>query len=561
MQDVCTLPVNVGVATHVMTPSLVGHLGITSDALSSIFSSSQGRNVHTHPPPSTSKDIKKAMEKVHDYNANHLNTFLRGYMFGRAPVAEEVLSNIRRLSINSSGEWAFQCQSAALRMFLAELEARDTGVIPKAKHEDSLVLTELRQALPEYRGKPPSISLTCCHFRFVGDVDPENIEQNERNFSAKVSIRNDGISKCTIKVSEVYTVVDGEVVFGDYLGSSSGGDRNIRQGEVATFHFALRSPPKSQLSTFEQVIVLSVDVYVKVFVTFAILSPRQRSFGLGFPKCLALMVRGSPIGTYASPLMLQLLKHQFIRLQGLANKDIGHLLIGKSSNFATRNREIMREATRVKEILEEEMDFMEVLESYRSTLPKKSLGNFELPESFAQPAGYLPGGILPTAVAAVSSMSCFPNATTRLPTALTNTQPDVLMGLIMIFLAELDVTIFDSSLLLCEPMTYLESLLPYLRGVVLWIVDLCAGLLIHKSSNGVSLRHLALTFAALLMRKKLQFDAVNTYSVFIDPLAGDVKKEPQGNSLLADVALQQSAVTAFVHWITVFSSCYGKSSS
>ncbi|KAH9599437.1 hypothetical protein LSM04_001269 [Trypanosoma melophagium] len=561
MQDVCTLPVNVGVATHVMTPSLVGHLSITSEALSSIFSSSQGSNVHTQPPPSTSKEIKKVMEKFHDFNTIHLNIFLRAYMFGRAPVSEDVLSNIRSLVLNSSVEWAFQCQSAALRMFLAELEAHDTGVIPKKKHDYLSVLPQLREALPEHQGKPPSISVTCCHFRFVGDVDPRNGEENERNFSANVSIRNDGISRCIIKVSEVYTVVDGEVVLGDYLGCMGRADRNIRQGEVATFHFALRSLPKSQLSTFEQVIVLSVDAYVKVFVTFTILSPRQRSFGVGFPKCLALTVRGSPFGTYGSPLMLQILKHQFIRLQGLANKDIGHLLIGRSSSFATHNREIMREATRIKEILEEDMDFAEVLESYRSTLPKKSLENFELPDSFAQPAGYLPGGILPTAVAAVSSMSCFPNATTRLPNALTNTKPDVLMGLIMIFLAELDVTIFDASLLLCEPMTYLERLLPYPRGVVLWILDLCSGLLLHRSTNGVSLRHLSLTFAALLMRKKLQFDGVSTDSVFIDPLVDDAKKEPQDNSLLADVALQQSAVTTFVHWITVFSKCYGKCSS
>ncbi|KEG13208.1 hypothetical protein DQ04_01151150 [Trypanosoma grayi] len=561
MHGVSTLPVNVSVATHVATPFLVGQLDITSGELASLFTLARSSNVHTQPPPLTAKDIKKAMEKSHAFNPAHLNVFLDGYMSGQAPVPEKALSNIRRLSVCSSSEWIHQCQSLALRLLLTELEAREAGASVRSRPDDPSQLVALRQVVSKFQGKAPCISVSNCHFSFVGNIAEDDEAHNERNFYADVSVRNNGVSPSVVKISNVHTVIDGEVVDGDYLACGIVGERTIRRGEATTFHFSLRSPPRRQRNTFEQLIVLSVDVYAKIFVTFTVVSPRQQPFGVGFPRCLSLTVRDSPVGAYASPMMLQLLKHQFIRQQGLASKGVGQLLVGKSVNHSIRNREVMREATRVKEILEEEMDFSEVLGTYRAALPKDTCGSVELPTSSAQPAGYLPGGLLPTAVAAVSSMSCFPNAATRLPGVLTNAQPDVLMGLILIWLAEFEVPVFDASLLIYDPMTYLEAMPPYHRGVILWTVDLCGGLLLHKEDNGVSLRHLALTFAAVLMRKRPPVSGGNVDSVFKDtPSKITTKEAPQdgGTSVGADVALQQSAVTAFVYWITVFGACYNK---
>ncbi|RNC42551.1 hypothetical protein TcCL_NonESM07830 [Trypanosoma cruzi] len=556
MEEVSTLPVSAGAATHVTTPFPVDHMSITTDELSSLFSLARGSNANTRPPPSTPKEVKKAMEKVQAFKPTHLNGFLQGYLSGRAQVAEEALCSIRQLAVRSNCDWLYQCQLLAMRLLLTELESRSSGVVPKTKPEDFPLLSQLRRSFPEYQGKAPCITFSNCHFLFVGETSPEGEGQNKSDFSAEVSVRNQGSLRCSVKISEVHAFIDGEVVSGEYLGCARMEERTIRSGEATTFHFILKPIPRRHVSMFEQLVVLSVDTYVKIFVTFIVVSEKQKPFCTGFPRCLAITVRDSPVGVYTCPLMLQLIKHQFIRQQGLTSKTIAHLLVGKSGNFITHNREVMREATRVKEILEEEMDFAEVLATYRSSLPKNNRGTAELPYSSAQPAGYLPGSVLPTAVAAVFSMSCFPNAATRLPAALTNAQPDVLMGLTLIWLAELDATVFDASLFACDPMNYLGMLPPHLQGVIFWILDLCGGLLIHSGVNETSLRHLALTFAAVLMRKKRLTDDAKAESVFKERVFHQGAVEPSADTMLTDVALHQAAVTAFVHWITVYRASY-----
>ncbi|ESL09387.1 hypothetical protein TRSC58_02890 [Trypanosoma rangeli SC58] len=536
-------------------------MSITSDELSSILASSRGSSVNTQPPPSTARDIEKAMEKFQPFHPVHLSKFLQGYLSGRAHVAEEALSNIRQLSLSADRQWLYQCQLLALQQLLCELELRCNGVVPETKPGESLLLPQLRRGLAEYQGKAPRITVSNCHFLFVGDANAGSQAQGKREVSAEISLKNGGDSKCVVKVSEVHTFIDGEAVPGDYLGCAGVKERTLCSGEAIAFHLALKPIPRHCMSLFEAVAVLTIDTYVKVFITFTVVSEKQRPFGTGFPQWLPITVRYSPVGVYTCPLVLQLLKHQFIRQQGLTSKTVARFLVGKSRNFTTYNREVMREATRVKEILEEELDFAEVLATYRSSLPQNSWGNTELPHSSAQPAGYPPGGVLPTAVAAVSSMSCFPNAATRLPTALTNAQPDILMGLILIWLAELEATMFEASLFTHDPMTYLGVLPPHLRGVIFWIVDFCGGLLLHQSVNEVSVRHLALTFAAVLMRKKRMPDEGRADIVFMETVLYRRVGEPWADTMLADVALHQAAANAFVHWITVYSASYKKYSS
>nr|CCC89718.1 unnamed protein product [Trypanosoma congolense IL3000] len=558
-----TLPPSVAAATHVATPSLEGNCGLTADELGLLFDRAwECGQDQLLSKESGVRSEECAPATATAYHSDYLRKFLKAYLSGpSSQTPGAVLSDIRRLISASTGEWLHGCQMSAIQFLLSEWKSGDRESVSKEKFGNDELCVRLRQTLSECCENAPRVSFSKCNFCFVSSAVPSTGggEEDERPSSVDVTICNDGKTSFSVQISEVYLFIDGSASDDEHTVRPNSGKHVIQSGKTITYHIPV-VPLKNGASTIEQIIVVRVNKYVKIFVSVTLLSPSQRPFCVGLPQCLMLMVSGSPIGDYTSPLMLQLLKHQFIRQQGLVSEAAGQLLLGASVQHRKRNCDIIREATRLWEIIDGELDFADVLASHRATLPKKSWGSGCLPASAAQPVGYLPGGVLPTAVSTGSSMLCFPNAATRLPLAFVHASPEVLMGLILIWLAKFDARVFDDSLLRTDPVTYLGLMPPHVRGVVCWVIDLCCALLLHKGVSGVSRHCLALTFAAVLMRKKATEGRDMVGHIYADfyPVDSSSMTIECGETVLKDIELQHCAVAAFECWIAAHSNLYDK---
>jgi hypothetical protein len=562
--DFSALPPVVGVSTNVatMVPP-ASTFALTSGELAECFLNARRSSIHTQPPPSDTKTIKKAQERLDSFHSSQINPFLYGYMYPDQDIPENVLNAIRNLCVNASSDWAAKCQRLAFDVLTAELQAKSSNVIPRANHDDPIGLAQLRRVLPALK-YVPKVSVSNPHCRFVGNYTDEAAD-NGSVFSAKVSVQNTGSQTFTVEIVQTQTVIDGVKVEDKFMEATLE-KAELHRGESVDMCLTMQNPPRAVLWEYEQVVVLAVNGVLKYFVTFAVISPKQNLFKQRLPGCLPLTVQNSPLGDYTAPLMLQVLKHAFIRQEGYTSSAVTHLLLGKAVNYRPHNEVVMAETMRLKEALSEQLDLAEMISSYWASLPdarKAPLSRqYRAPQSSAQPARYAPGSDKVGSSTSAAADAFFPNSSTRLPDVLLRSPPAVIFGVMMIWLAEMDIAIFDSSFFNSDAVGYLQTMPPYLRGVILWIVDLCCGLLANQAANGVNERVLALTFAALLMRRSTQRFSAEETEAFSDAQDTDLVHSA-GNTVTAvsfstEVSFHQNAVTAMLHWISIYRVKYMK---
>lgn len=383
--------------------------------------------------------------------------------------------------------------------------------------------------------------------------------EKDRFYSSHVKIKNDGKKPVEVRIYERLTFVDGVLVehahypshaaataataptattldtspttvsppptpsFGSGSRSSRPDDvdfqvlldkNSIKRGETATVLLSLIARTTAVFNDVLEVVILSVDDGVKIVVTFAIVNPFLPLFGSPFPNCIAQTVLGSPIGQYQAPAVLQMLKHKFILNKGLAFAELhSALFCGHSASSPNVNRAALSAALAIRERLDDEADTFAAIASTAELGGRKtataaetsSAGGGEeavltppvfddrhgVAPSPSLPPGFAPGALAPTAKASA--------AAGPFPRCLDAADPLTLFSLMLLWLAEFPMAIFDESIAKAEPFAYVASLDPCLQGVVWWIVDLCCALLVHSDANGVSLRALANCFAAVLV--------------------------------------------------------------
>lgn len=572
--DYGQLPAAVSVSTNVATLSAPSaNYALTTGELAECFLGARRSSIHTQPPPSDAKAIKKAQERLDTFHSSQINPFLYGYMHPNADIPDATLNGIRNLCINAGSDWAARCQRLAFDVLTAELQAKSSNVIPRANHDDPIGLAQLRRVLPTLK-YVPKVSVTNAHRRFVGNY-LDDVE-NGKAFASTVTVHNNGSQPFSVEIAQTQTVIDG-VRVEDPSMEMKLERRELQRGESLDVQLVMQRPPRAVLWEYEQVVVLAVNGVLKYFVTFAVISPKQNLFKQRLPGCLPLTVQNSPLGEYTAPLVLQVLKHAFIRQQGYTSPAVVHLLLGKAVNYRPHNEVAMAETLRLTESLGDQMDVAAVIASYWASLPdarKAPLSRkYQAPVSAAQPARYAPGSDKAGSSTVTTAEGLFPNSATRMPEVLLRSPPAVIMGAMMIWLAQMDIAVFDSSFFNCDPVGYMQGMPPYLRGILLWILDLCCGLLANKDVNGVSERVLALTFAALLMRRNPQqysaeteafSDAQDVFGIGDAGGAGSGAGTGLGGSTATavsfstEVAFHQNAVTAMLHWIAIHRVKYAK---
>ncbi|GET89341.1 hypothetical protein, conserved [Leishmania tarentolae] len=569
--DFSSLPPVVSVSTNVavLTPPSAS-FALTTGELAECFLSTQRSSIHTQPPPSDAKALQTAQERLDTFHSSQINPFLYGYMYPNQDIPEPVLSSIRKLCVNSSGAWAARCQRLAFDVLTRELQAKASNIIPRTNHDDPIGLAQLRRVLPTLK-YVPKMSVKNSHCRFVGNC-VDDIAENPQVFTTTVTLQNNGSQPFTVEIVQRQTVIDG-VGTNDKFMEAKLEKAELHRGESVDVRLVMQQPPHAVLWGYEEVLVLSVNGVLKYFVTFAVISPKQDLFKQRLPGCLPLTVLESPLGEYSAPLMLQVLKHAFIRQQGNTSPAVVHLLLGKSVNYRTHNELVLSETMRLTKTLTDQMNMAETISSYWASLPdakKAPLSRqYQAPTSSAQPARYTSGSDKLGSCNADTAEALFPNSATRLPKVLQQSQPAAIMGAILIWLAQMDIDVFDSSFFNCDPVGYMQSMPPYLRGILLWILDLCCGLLANQEVNGVNERVLALTFAAVLMRRNLpQYDVAETeaFSDARDDFGSSSSGGGVGNSgstatavsFSTNMAFHQNAVTAMLHWISIYRAKYAK---
>ncbi|CAJ1026662.1 hypothetical protein, conserved [Leishmania lindenbergi] len=569
--DFSSLPPVVRVSTNVavLTPPSASY-GLTTGELTECFLSARRNSIHTQPLPSDAKAIKKAQERLDTFHSSQINPFLYGYMYPDQDIPEPVLSSIRKLCVNAGSAWSARCQRLAFDVLTTELQAKASNVIPRTNHDDPIGLAQLRRVLPTLK-YVPSATVTNPHYRFVGDY-LDDVTENAKVFSAAVTVQNNGSQPFTVEITQTQTVIDGVQVEDKFMEAKLE-KAELRRGESVDVRLVMQQPPRAVLWEYEQMVVLSVNGVLKYFVTFAVISPKQDLFKQRLPGCLPLTVQDSPLGEYSAPLMLQVLKHAFIRQQGYTSPAVVHLLLGKAVNYRSHNELVMSETMRLTKALIDQMNMAATISSYWTSLPdaKKAPPSrqYQPPVSSAQPARYAPGSDKFGSSNVATAEVLFPNSATRLPEVLQRSPPAVIMGAILIWLAQMDIAVFDSSFFNCDPVGYMQGMPPYLRGILLWILDLCCGLLANQDVNGANERALALTFATLLMRRNPpQYNSEETEAfsdaqvIFDSPRscggADGSASTSTAASFSTDLAFHQNAVTAMLHWITVYRVKYAK---
>ncbi|KAK7198676.1 hypothetical protein NESM_000831200 [Novymonas esmeraldas] len=582
--DFRSLPAAVSVSTNVavLSPPPVNY-ALSTGELAECFLSARRNSIHTQPPPTDAKAIKKAQERLDAFHSSQVNPFLYGYMHPNQDIPDAVLSSIRQLCINAGGAWATRCQRLAFDVLTAELQAKASNVIPRANHDDPIGLAQLRRVLPTLK-YVPKVSVTNAHCRFVGNC-LDAAAESAGVFATTVTVQNNGSQPFTVEIAQTQTVIDG-VQVEDALLEARIEKAELHRGESVDVRLVMQRPPRAVLWEYEQMVVLAVNGVLKYFVTCAIISPKQHLFRQRMPGCLPLTVQGSPLGDYSAPLMLQVLKHALIRQQGYTSPAVVHLLLGKAVNYRPHNEVVMAETMRLTETLVDQLDMSVAISSYWASQPDAKKAPFsrqyQPPVSAAQPARYAPGSDKLGSSNLTAAEALFPNSATRLPDILQRSPPAVIMGAILIWLAQMDVAVFDSSFFSCDPVGYMQGMPPHLRGILLWVLDLCCGLLANEEVNGVNARVLALTFAALLMRRHSPRCETEDSEAFSDAqgafgtaafvserkshsdsnnnIGGGGGSTASATSFSTEVAFHQNAVTAMLHWITIYRVKYGKKS-
>lgn len=561
-----SLPPVVRVVTNVAElapPSM--NVGLTKAELAECFLNARRSNIHTQPLPSDEKTIRKSLERLDSFHSSQLNPFLYGYMHPNELIPEHVLTGIREICVNADADWALRCQHLAFGLLTSELQAKSSGVIPRLNHDDPIALAQLRRVLPTL-SYVPNVSVSNACNKFVGSF-LDGTASTTQGFHCSIKVKNNGSQPFTMEVSQTQTVMDG-VIGGDSIMGTSLDKATLQRGESVELKLSMDHLPRSAVREYEQLIVLSFDGVLRYFVSFAVVSPTQRLFGQRFPGCLPVSVRNSPLGEYSAPVVLQLLKHSFIRQEGYTSPAVVHLLLGKAINYRPHNEVVMGEAERLKRALEDQLDIGAMMASYWASLPdaKKAPPSrcCTLPVSSAQPNQYTAGSDKLGSAKNSSGESFFPNSATKIPDALQRAPPAVIMGLILVWLAEMDVAVFDASFINCDAVGYMQSMPPYLRGVLMWVLDLCCALLLNRAVNGATERVLALTFASILMRRNLSGDANQEPDTFFDPGSAFGAPNPAVAAppilFATEVALHQNAVTAMLNWIAIYNSKYSKRS-
>jgi hypothetical protein len=434
----------------------------------------------------------------------------------------------------------------------------------------------------------PSFSFTNTHFRFVLAhlTAGSGVEDSDKYLCAQVKIKNEGKTQFFIGVSQRKTLVDGSLVQGS-VDFQVFADRGVvKRGESCTIHLSMIAKPTAVFSAIQEFLTVSIDEGIKIMITFVVINPFVPFFGTGFPCCIVQQVIESPVGLYEAPLILQMLKHQFIRQEGYSSPEVVRLISAQSHLHALSNRDVLENALCIRNDLEEETNAAELLRDFWSGVdaqkgkanaplsPKEALGGYSVsgssgsfrgvPPSCAQPAGYLPGAVVPTAPTS-TSVTTFPNVHSAAPNALLKASPATLFALVTLFFAELPFSVVDLSLIGCEPIKYLETLQPCVQGLIMWVVDLCCGFLKHADETEITVRELALSWAAIFLSNggERLFTAEEQPAEPINLSASAVGLSRSGR--MTRVSAQQTpqsvtlylhTVTSIVHWIALYEGQY-----
>lgn len=554
----------------------------------------------SHPPAmaaSNKRYAEEAIKRIFSFHSSHLNTFLNAYMYPNARIPEDVLDEIRLLCANGDSDWAYRCQRLALEVLEKAVFAKTQQVVPSMKLDDPTSLSALRGVLP-VMVPVPSVAMKLCHFFFIGlspctaeegsgsgaggdrdsnesggsDRIPEegeggrgkgriNLAEDLLSLMAaeKLVIKNKGYKPFRLEISQTQTVVD-----------------NVREVKEKRSVFPLDNPvdvkpgdrlelfltnlapvlPSTHFSYFQQLIVFSIEGVFRIFVTVTVVSvsPPQ-PLALNFPACLPLPVKDSVIGAYSAPLFLQWLKYLFSIRGGYRDASVSHLLLGKSANFQLHNEGIMQVVARLRRSVLEDLPILKTLDAFWagfSRVPKKTHtllssrhippGSPSCPEKYFSCSSTFSSSSSswwrPRCSDEENETIFYPNPGTPFPDDLKEISSSVLFGLMLQWLAETPVNVFDTSCINCDPISYLQAAPSHHRGILMYIIDLCCSFVAFRKFNGVTPRTLALTFASVLCRQPRHHSLASI--------------DGSTSSFETYVVTQQSAVSALLCWMQVF---------
>jgi hypothetical protein len=558
-------PTVLGMANVVNSfPTTEEELGISALGLNDLLSAARSSNIHTKPPPAAEKIKKKLLERLQvSLHPSHLNTFLALQLYPNCArdIDERVLRGCLDMCVNNDPEWVHSCQLGALRMFYHELDAPSPRT---PKPDDPVLLAQVRSTIQTCgtTTEIPRIAPSQCHFRFVVDTTME--ESKDRYFSAQVKFKCESKGPTSVSIARRLSFVDGVAQCESTDFQCMIDRESVKKGDTTILMLSLIAKPFAVFHTIQEMLIVAFDS-LPIVCTFLVINPCSPAFGTGVPAALCLPVTASPIGAYHAPLALQILKHQFVRQQGFLCKDVSHVLCGPSHMYTAQNRDVMRQANKILCQLDDAMDIGEALCSFWTSQGggQKGGSHLSLPPSAAQPPGYQPAGNVPSGSQA--SLSTFPNVQTAVAEPLVAASPAVLFSLMLSWISMFPCSVVDASICQCDPIMYLESLQPWQQGIIRWVLDLCCGLLVHQVENEICLRDLALTFGSLFVHHELSKEGGLTSHRLEDDIE-DAEMEVDRMSRRDDrwkrcTSLRHYAVTAVVHWLTLYEGLYTKAAS
>lgn len=510
-----------------------------------------------------------AIKRVLSFHSSHLNTFLNAYMYPNARIPEDVLDEVRLFCGNGDCEWVHRCQRLALKVLEKAVYAKKQQVIPKVKLDDPTSLPSLRGVLP-VMDVIPEVSMKLCNFFFVGFCPileegesreyEEEREEGETDGSLadkmlagmaaeKVVIKNNGWKPFKIRICQTQTIVDDRKEMEEKPSVFPlDGLVEIKAGDVLELFPTHLSTvlPSTSFQSFQQLIVLSVEEVFRIFITITFISLRPpQPLAASFPSCLPIPVNHSLIGSYSAPLFLQWLAYLFFAREGHTDPSISHLLLGKSVNFQVHNEGIMQVVAQLRRTILMDLPILETLKKYWSSLRNarkkgSTIAYHQLPPSLSSSSSLFCSHNSfwwPRLEEEPNPALFYPNQDTLFPDVLQGASPTVLFGLILQWLSESTINVFDSACINCDPISYLQALQPRHRGILMFVIDLCCSLLACRKANGVTPRTLALSFASVLCKPSqtasyASNDGVPSFDTY--------------------VATQQSAVSALLCWTEVF---------
>eukprot|EP00796_Vickermania_ingenoplastis_P009239 gene9239-6492_t len=426
------------------TPSTIP---FTPVELSHAFQNAQKAS---RPASGSRRYANEALERIHALHASQLNIFLLAYMYPREKIPEKVLDELQSLCCNNDPDWVYRCQRAALDILTKELQARSQNTCPRMKLDDPSALVSLRGVLPCVEAVPKA-KIKQCHFFYVG-CSPEDIQ--ERFARSKVIVKNKGWKPFTVEISQTQTVVDGNKIDVPSLLEIEGSGE-VKPGDRVELCLTSQSSFPAVFSSWRQLTVISVGP-VRLFSTITIVSLQSDRLHTTFPECVPVTVKESPLGSYSAPIVLQWLKHLFVLQHGYTSPSVSHLLLGKSVNFTLHNASVVRQAEALRHGELENLHLRAALESFWEGAKRLQNGGGVVPHapppSSCCPSGFTPEKDLPTRPV-IANAPFFPNNCTAAPAKLANAPPAVILSLILQWLAECQVSIFDTSCINCDPIS------------------------------------------------------------------------------------------------------------